>query len=159
MIVNRTTYANGRQPTFVGTATPGAKVDLVLSGKGVIGAKKIGTVVADASGHFKFRLPRGIKNGRYVLLARGRQPDGSAVQVSTPLSFKLGPVPRVRRPVKAVKAPRTRKVTPIKKAAQAHHPTMAAHHVRAASHANGHVVDQAVHALAQARPLFKKKGH
>ena len=156
--VNGSLYANGRQPWFVGTAAPGTTVNLVLSGTQVIGAKIIGTVVADSSGNFAFHLPAGVKNGTYVLVARAHGSAGAPDQVSTPLAFKVGPVPHVKVTKHPTKAPKAPKAKAPKKSVHVQ-PVVHPHVVVAKASANAHVVDHAVHALAHNQPLFKKKGH
>ena len=157
VVVNGSVYANGLQPWFVGTAPPGATVDLVLSGTQVIGAKIVGTVVANSAGNFTFHLPAGIKNGSYVLVARALGLGGSPAQVSTPLPFKVGPVPHVKTttkpPAKAPKAPKA-----PKKSVKVQPHVVKAQQLVTTSGAHALVVDQAVHALAHNQPLFKNKG-
>jgi hypothetical protein len=162
VVVSGTTYANGRQPWFVGTATAGATIDLIVSGTGIIRSKVVGTVVADASGNFRFQLPAGLKNGSFVVTARAHGMYGSADLVSSPLSFKIGPVPHV----KAKPQPKPKGKTPALKAHKSATPARTVirvqhHAVKTTAVSNGHVVDQAVHALAQNPLLFKnkKKGH
>ena len=90
-------YAIGRQPSFVGTTTPGVTVDLILGGSHVIGgAKIVGVVVTNAAGDFSFKLPAGITNGTYTMEARAFSPSGSSYKLSVPLAFKVGPAPRSR---------------------------------------------------------------
>ena len=47
----------------------------------------------------QFQLPTGLKKGgAYTLVARAHGMYGLADKVSTPVSFKTGPAPHVRRP-------------------------------------------------------------
>ena len=155
--VNGSIYANGRQPWFVGTAAPGSAITLVLSGTHVIGAKVIGTVVADSSGRFTFHLPAGVKNGVYVLVARAHVSGGSADQISTPLTFKVGPIPKVKATTKhPVKPPKTPKVKAPKKSVHVQ-PVAHPHQVVTTSGAHAHVVDHAVHVLVHNQPFIKRK--
>ena len=68
----------------------------------VVGKSKvIGTVVANAANTFSFQLPAGVKNGTYTLVVHVLGAAGSPEQVSTPLSFKVGPIPKVKAVHKA----------------------------------------------------------
>jgi hypothetical protein len=131
------------------TATPGATVDLILRGTKVIGSKVVGIVVANPDGSATFRLPPGIKNGSFTIMAQANGLN-SAV-----LSFKVES--RIPKP----KPKSTHKSsTPTKTVIRVQHNAVQAHQVHTTSTSNGHVVDQAVHALAQNPLLFKnKKGH
>ena len=110
-----TIYAHGRRPWIVGTAAPGATVDLILGGSHVKrGAKIVGAVVTNSAGNFRFELPAGIKNGRYTLEARALSPSGSSDELSEPVAFKVGPAPHIKpakpkstKPVKAKTSTRT----------------------------------------------------
>jgi hypothetical protein len=91
-----------RQPWFTGTAAPGIVVDFFLSGKGVVGSKRVGSATVDANGYFAFQLPAGARIGTYTLLVKARGADGSA---STPIAstlFQIAPA-IARKPVR--KAP------------------------------------------------------
>jgi hypothetical protein len=157
VVVNGTLYANGTRPWFVGVAAPGSTVDLVLSGSGVIGSKVVGTVAADAAGNFRFQLPAGVKNGSFVLVARAHEPGVATVPVSVPLSFKVGPIPRI----KPVRKPPVKRPKPHKTAPHARKPAVVVRHntsVHTLASAKANVVDHALHALSQAPlPLKKRK--
>jgi hypothetical protein len=161
--VNGATYAIGRQPWFVGVASPGATVDLILRGTQIIGAKVIGTVVADAAGNFRFHLPAGLKNGSFTLVAHAHGLNGAADKYSTALSFKIGPAPHIKPPPKTKGKPKsqqktTHKVTAPKKTVVKVKPKAAvAHQVKTSSTSHGNVVDHALHALLQIQSPFKKK--
>jgi hypothetical protein len=158
VVVNGTTYAKTRQPSFVVVATPGATADLILRGTKVIGSKIVGVVAEGSTGSSTFRLPPGIKLGTYTMTA---QASGLTSNV---LSFKV--VTRIPKPKRAPK-PKTKTKAVHKSSVQARtviqvqHNAVQAHQVHPSSTSNGHVIDQAVHALVQNPLLFKnkKKGH
>jgi hypothetical protein len=157
--VHDTIYARGRRPRIVGTAAPGATVDLILGGSHVKrGAKIVGAVEANSAGNFSFELPAGMKNGRYTLEARALSPSGSSDELSEPIAFKVGPAPHIKpakpkstKPVKAKMSTRT--------TAQVHPRAVEAAQVVTTSDSNGRLVDRAVHTLVVENRLFKKKGH
>ena len=156
--VHDTIYARGRRPWIVGTAAPGATVDLILGGSHVKrGAKIVGAVETNSAGNFSFELPAGMKNGRYTLEARALSPSGSSDELSEPVAFKVGPAPRIKpakpkstKPVKAKMSTRT--------TAQLHPRAVEAAQVVTTSDSSGHVVDRAVHTLVVENRLFKKNG-
>jgi hypothetical protein len=163
VVVNGVIYANGKRPWFTGTAAAGSTVQLILSGSMVVGKSKIiGTVVANAANSFRFQLPAGLKNGTYSLVIHVID-FGSPVQVSTPLSFRAGPIPKVkvaRRPPVRTSTPH-KAATPAKPVVKVHHSVVPAHPlaVASASSRKTSVVDQALHALGQNPLLRKNKGH
>jgi hypothetical protein len=154
-----TIYATGRKLRFVGTATPGSTVDLILGGAHVVGkTKDVGTVVTNSAGGFSFRLPAGIKNGSYTLQAQALSKSGASDELSAQVAFKVGPAPHIKlakpkstKPVKAETSTKTK--------VEAHPRTVEAAHVVTTSGSKGHLVDRAVHALIVENRLFKKKGH
>jgi hypothetical protein len=153
VVVNGTTYAKSRRPSFVVMATPGDTADLILRGTKVIGSKVVGAVVEGSTGSATFRLPPGLKLGTYTMTA---QASGLNSNV---LSFKA--VARIPKPKRAPK-PKTKAVhkssVQARTVIQVQHKAVQAHQVQAASVTNGHVIDQAVHALVQNPLLFKSKG-
>ena len=132
-------------------------VDLILGGSHVKrGTKIVGAVVTNSAGNFSFRLPAGIKNGRYTLEARALSPSGSSDELSVPVAFKVGPAPHKKpakpkstKPVKAKLSTRT--------TVQVHPRAVEAAQVVTTSDSNGHLVDQAVHTLVVESGLLKKK--
>ena len=156
MVVNGIVYANGKRPWFTGTAQAGSTVQLILSGSMVVGKSKvIGTVVANASNSFSFQLPAGIKNGTYTLVIHVLGSGGSSVQMSTPLAFWVGPIPKVKTVKKApAKSTKTHAVTTPSKPV-----VKAKSHAVSAVTAKANTVDAAIHALAQHSLLRNKKGH
>jgi hypothetical protein len=160
VVVNGTTYAKSRRPSFIVMATPGATANLILKGTKVIGSRVVGVVVADPGGSATFRLPPGIKLGTYTMTT---QASGLSSNV---LSFKVAA--RIPKPKRTPKhKPKTKiKVThassvPTKTVIRVQHSAVQAPQVHTSSTSNGHVIDQAVHALVQNPSLFKnkKKGH
>jgi hypothetical protein len=153
VVVNGTTYAKSRRPSFVVMATPGATADLILRGTKVIGSKVVGVVAEGSTSSSIFRLPPGLKLGTYTMTA---QASGLNSNV---LSFKV--VARIPKP-KPTRKPKpktTLKSVTAKTAIRVQHNAVQAHQVQAASVwvTNGHVIDQAVHALIQNPLLFKTK--
>jgi hypothetical protein len=122
---------------------------LVLSGNRIKGQKVIGTTTADASGVFHFHVtkPR-LANGKYTFLVSSHGPAGTPDQLSSPLAFKVGAVPRVKAgAVKATAQART--VIRL-------HDDAAA--TQSASAANVAVIDEAISSVVRNRNLFRKKG-
>ena len=97
-----------RRPWFTGTAAPGTSIDLFLSGPGVVGSKRVGTVTADANGYYQFQLPNGARNGNYSLVAQARGANGSSTPIASS-SFKVGAAPVVKAPIKP-----PARVTPVR---------------------------------------------
>ena len=149
----------GRRPRFVGTAAPGATVDLILGGSHVARKTKIvGAVLTDSAGGFRFRLPAGIKNGNYTLEARVLSPSGSPSGVSAPFAFKVGPAPHIKRA--KPKAARPAKATTSTRSTVRVHPrAVEVAQVVMTSDSIGHLIDHAVHTLVVENRLFNKKGH
>ncbi|WP_168189494.1 Ig-like domain-containing protein [Paludisphaera borealis] len=83
--------AGTRQPWFTGSAAPGIVVDFFLSGKGVVGNKKVGSANVDANGYFYFQLPSGAQNGVYTLLVKARGADGSSTPIAS-TTFQVAPL-------------------------------------------------------------------
>jgi hypothetical protein len=151
-----TIYATGRKLRFVGSATPGETVDLILSGSHVKGKTKVvGAVVTDSAGGFSFRLPAGIKDGGYTLEARALSPSGSSYELSVPVAFKVGPAPHIK-PAKPKSTKRVKAKISARTTVQAHPRAVEAGQVVTTSASNGHLVDQAVHAFVVEDRLFKK---
>jgi hypothetical protein len=151
--------ATGRRPSFVGTAAPGATVDLILSGSHVARKTKIvGAVLTDSAGGFRFRLPAGIKNGNYTLEARALSPSGSTYGVSAPVAFKVGPAPhnKLAKPTAIRSAKAT---TSTRSTVRVHPRAVEAAQVVMTSDSTGHLIDQAVHTLVVENRLFNKRGH
>ena len=162
VVVNGIVYANGKRPWFIGTATAGSTVQVILSGAMVVGKSKvIGTLVASAANTFSFQLPAGIKNGTYTLVIHVLGAAGSPVQVSTPLSFRVGPIPKVKAVRKPpVKVTRLHTVkAPAKTVVKVKPHTAAAHPLAIVSTASANVVDKAIHSLVLHPLLRKSKGH
>jgi hypothetical protein len=80
------------QPWFTGTAAPGVGIDFLLSGKGVIGNKKVGSANVDANGYFAFQLPAGARAGDYTLLVVARGVGGSASTPIASTTFQIAPL-------------------------------------------------------------------
>jgi hypothetical protein len=152
IVVNGTTYAKTRQPSFVVLATPGATVDMILRGTTVIGSKVVGMVVTNPGGSATFRLPPGIKLGTYTMTA---QASGLNSNV---LSFKVAArIPKPKRAPKPKPKVTLKSSVSAKNVVQVQHNAVQAHQVQTASASNGHVIDQAVDALVQNPLLFKNK--
>ncbi len=154
-----TIYATGRRPEIIGTAAPGVTVDLILAGSHVKkGTKIVGEVVTNSAGDFSFKLPAGMKHGSYTLEARELNSSGSSDELSVPISFKVGPAPRIKpakpKSTKPDKAKMSRR-TPV----QVHPHAVEAVRALTTSESNGHLVDGAVHALVVENRLFNKNGH
>ena len=81
-----------RQPWFIGTAAPGIVVDFFLSGKGVVGNKKVGSANVDANGAFYFQLPAGARNGAYTLLVAVPGASGSDSTPIASTTFQITPL-------------------------------------------------------------------
>jgi len=100
--------AGTRQPWFTGTAALGIVVDFFLSGKGVVGSKKVGSATVDANGYFAFQLPAGARIGTYTLLVKARGVGGSASTPIASTTFQISPA-IARTPVR--KSPTNRPAT------------------------------------------------
>jgi hypothetical protein len=135
--------AGTRQPWFTGTAAPGIIVDFFLSGKGVVGSKKVGSATVDANGYFAFQLPAGARLGTYTLLVKARGADGSASTPIASTTFQISPA-IARTPV--------RKPTPKANLSQASRPTGAARNGAAAASESVAAVRKPVVIKAAAAP-------
>ena len=80
---------------------------------------------------------------------------------SNVLSFKVvARIPRPRRTPRPRRARARAAAIPASTTVRVQHNAVQAHQVHTSSTSNGHIVDQAVHALVQNPLLFKnKKGH
>ena len=155
-----TIYARGRRPRIVGTAAPGATVDLILGGSHVKrGAKIVGAVETNSAGNFSFELPAGMKNGRYTLEARALSPSGSSDELSVPVAFKVGPAPHIKPAKPKSTKPDDDKKMSTRTTVKVHPRAAKAAQVVTTSDSNGRLVDRAVHTLVVENRLFKKKGH
>ncbi|WP_220369774.1 Ig-like domain-containing protein [Paludisphaera rhizosphaerae] len=94
-----TTEKGASQPWFLGTTAPGATVELYLGKAGVAASKKVGTVVADASGGYTYQLPAGFRAGNYSLTAEILGADGSTTPVAA-VTFQIAAAARLRTPVR-----------------------------------------------------------
>jgi hypothetical protein len=151
-VVNGTTYAKGRQPSFIVTAAPGMTVDMILSTK-VNGSKVVGIAAESPAGSTTFRLPRSIKLGTYTITA---QASGLNSNV---LSFKVvSRIPKPKRTLKPKpKATHKASIPVVKAVIRVKLNVVQAHQVHTTSTSNGHMIDQAVNALVQNPLLFENK--
>jgi hypothetical protein len=149
----------GRRPLFIGTAAPGAAVDLILSGAHVARKTKIvGAVLTDSAGRFHFRLPASIKNGSYTLEARALGPSGSSYGVSAPVAFKIGPAPHNTRAKPTALRP-AKATTSARSTDRVHPRGVDAAQVVMTTESTGRLIDQAVHTLVVENRLSNKRGH
>jgi hypothetical protein len=93
------TEKGASRPSFLGTAAPGSKVELYLVRAGAPGSKRVGTVVADPSGRYAYRLPAGFRPGEYSLTAKALGADGSTTPIAA-VTFQVAAAARLRTPVR-----------------------------------------------------------